>query len=371
VALDIRTAQDDLEDLLRDTILYALGKRLPAASTLTVAALRAFPTMGASSSAMPADVTGVGRWLAWTTPLRFSTNVGADSVTLDQIQSGPLQRVVVLDKKFSDEEMADLIQGAVPAVFIVASSDMPEDMTQDTGSIFDDSYEFEVMVVVENLRDRREAAHGSPLDGDTGANKFDGFIQALLCGTQLTAVQNGVRNVQVGRAENFSSDLAERRVIRSRQYVVQATKYFPNAPNEVNPAQEVDFSPHLAALNDAREVADLQYYVVDGLRVGTVAGVYEGLTQAVFAGSAVIAGSGVAYPGEVRTLTAWTDTYRDLKPDGTMVFIEVPAGGEAPDPTVGALRVGVTSTNGVGVVWDVILAETVTDADHTYTVPLD
>jgi hypothetical protein len=60
-----------------------------------------------------------------------------------------------------------------------------------------------------NLRDRREAAQGSPVPADAtlGAYAIDGFIQALLCGTSLYAaipgVSDGIRNVRKGRGYNW------------------------------------------------------------------------------------------------------------------------------------------------------------------------
>jgi hypothetical protein len=68
----------------------------------------------------------------------------------------------------------------------------------------------------------------------------------------------------------------------------------------------------------------------------------------------------VAYAGQLFTFAAQSDTYRDLDATGTMYFTAVPREGEAPPlALVGALRIGVTGTDGSQVLYDRIVAETV------------
>lgn len=396
--LDIRLAQNIIENALHDTILFALGFRLPSVST--IAALRAVVTQGqtgtvrsdddliavVSSSTTsfrwstvsmaaddgvsvikPNDVTANGRWLAWTSPLRFSTVVGANSVTLDQITSGPVQRVILLDKDMTHEEATNLLVASVPAVVIVAESDEPEETTLNAGSIWQTSYNFTITVVCENLRDKREAAQGSnvPNDPDPGANQIDGFIKALLSGSLLNAVVDGVQVVWLGRGWNWTSDLAMRRVMRSRQYTVRVSEDFPQAANEFGAIQDLTAQAHLAALAvtppaqttvpQTPRVADTQNYLISGIAVGYP---LTGLTQAVTAGSALMVGSSVSYAGQNVTFTAFSDTYRDLNPNGTLTLITVPNDAPQPAVTANAMRIGVTRTNGTGVTADVILAET-------------
>ncbi len=98
--------------------------------------------------------------------------------------------------------------------------------------------------------------------------------------------------------------------------------------------------------------------------------VSAGLTQPIAAGQATIAGAVVAYAGESRLFDAWADTYRDLKPDGTLVFSVVERGDDPGPVAAGSLRIGFTTTNGIDVINDTILAETVADLGPVYDIPL-
>jgi len=52
------------------------------------------------------------------------------------------------------------------------------------------------------------------------------------------------------------------------------------------------------------------------------------------------------------TFAATSDTYRDLKPDGTWTYVAVAAGSKPPPVTSGALRVAVTTTDGASITGD-------------------
>jgi hypothetical protein len=391
MALDVRTAQTALENAVHDAILYAFGHRLPAAAT--VAALRALTTRGASSSQRgpddlinvesggavvrayrwtplsgaadngttvikPDDVSGNGRWVAWTSPLRIARTVGGDSAALHELKSGSIRRVIVLDRDVDKDEMTNLLTGESPAVAIEAKGDVPEDLTQDSGYKWDARYDFTVYCVAENLRGDREAAQGSAVTGDTdpGANDVDGLIWALLGGTQLYSVLDGIRNVQVGRGDNWVSDLAQRRVIRSREYTVLATVEYPAAPNDAGPLESMYVQEQAAALGEQTS-ADVANHIASGLTVSL--GV--GLSKSIAAGTAYIAGQLVTYVGELHTFGASVDTYRDLNPDGTFSFVEAPLDAEEPDVTLGALRIGVTRTDGSSVTDDRFIASSAID----------
>jgi hypothetical protein len=402
MALDTRTAQTTLENLLRDAVLYALGMRYPQLAS--IAALRAFPTMSdsgtmrddnelittliggatagwrwntASTAAdngttvvQPNDVPvgGKGRWLAFTSQLRFSTVVGGNSMTLDQITSGPLQRVIVIDKELSKEEKTQLIEGAVPAVIIECHGDSPRDAGLDVGARWVTEYEFTISVLTQNLRDQRQAAQGSALDGDPGANAIDGFIKALLAGTVLNAAfvnDQPIMNVRLGDSENRYSEYGQRRVWRIRNYTLVVTEEFPMAPNDTTVPTDAFVQAELVALN-SNTTYDPNDYLVSGC-LPTVGAV---LAQSVSAGTAVIAGNAVNYAGQSFTFAAYSDTYRDLKPNGTMTFTAVTASGLPPALTSGALRIGVTTTNGSVVVGDQVLAQTQANFGPDFDFPI-
>ena len=394
--LDVRTAQTDLENAIRDTILYAMGRRI--AQVATVADLRLVPTQGETTTALhndhlitvatpatayrwsqesvaadngttvikPDDVIGgTGRWKSWTSSLRFSPVVGGVAYYLHELTTGPLQRVIILDKSMTEEEINALVFAQVPAVVIEATDDDPEDATQETGHRWLTDYHFTISVIAQNLRDRREAAQGPGVtaDIDPGANSIDGFIKALISGTGLHAVIDGIRNVQIGRGHNWLSEYGQRRVIRSRVFTFQVTEENPNAPGDYGAEEEVVYQPQLTDLGQLPVQTgvcdtppppppppyfDPDNFCISGITVPT--GV--GFTKPVAAGQAILDGAAVVYAGELHTFGSQADTYRDLLPNGTLVFVEVTAQGEAPPLTPTAMRIGVTRTNGSGVVDD-------------------
>lgn len=403
--LDTRTAQTTLENGIRDTILYALGKRLPAVAS--VAELRQIITRGESGTPTrnPDDlavvvVSGItvaayrwspwsatadngtsviapndapivpGRWIQWTSQLRFSPVVGGPASYLHLLQSGPLQRVIVLDRSMEEDEIGSMISGQVPAVVIEASGDSPEDMTLSTGYRYSTGYDFKVSVIAQNLRDYREHAHDSAFTPDApsvlGANTIDGFIKALLGGTHLSALIDGIRNVKIGHGENWFSEFGQRRVIRSHSFLFQVTEVNPAAPGDFGPAEELRLQSELTDLHDQPPPFTLDTYLISGATVP----VGPGLVKPVLAGSAVLAQLPVAYAGQLFTFLAYADTYRDLLPSGAMVFLPVATESEAPALTPTAVRVGMTRTDGSGTIGDRLIIATREPYGNPFVVPL-
>lgn len=394
MALDVRIAQTTLENAIRDAILYALGLRLPAVAS--IAALRAFGTMGASSGTrhddeligiVPAStVTAAyrwnsvdartdngstviaptdrpsadGRWNLWTSPLRMQPAVGANSMYLHEVATGPLVRVLLLDKSMTDEEINAIITGQVPSVVIEAGESDPEDTTP--GHRWVTEFTFAVSVIAQNLRNRREAAQGSSVAGEStlGANAIDGLIWSVLAGTQLQSAVEGVMEVRPGPGRNWISELGQRRIIRTRTYTVKATVENPNAPNDAATASEVDTQADLVDLHE-QAIFDPANYVALTLGTGAPScsvAVGAGLTQQVAAGTAILAGATVTYAGESHAFPAQSDVYRDLLPNGTMQFVVVGREGPRPPMTATALRIGVATTDSTQVLSDRYIAAT-------------
>lgn len=409
--LHVRTAQTRLEDLLHDTILYALKRRLP--SVTTVAALRLVETRGSDSSLRneddlitvvpavgdrvayrwhpastatdngtsrirPADVPASqpGRWHSWSSAVRFAPIVNGNSYTLDQLPyqdsaRQPLEQVLVLDKKMTEEEILAHIFVQTPTVVIVADDDDPEDAELDTGFEWNSTFRFTITVVVQNLRDRREAAQGSDVAADPfpGGNTIDGMIWELLAGAgagRLSEEEDGIQNVLPSSGANEESSLDQRLVLRKREYKIRALLTSPQAPNETGDAEEIAAQAQMTDLGDQEEL-DLDNLVTSGCSVP----LGSGLTKPVAAGTALIDGEEVTYAGELHTFDPDTDTYRDLTPDGAMTFIAVEIDDPTPDLTEGALRVGMTRTDGSGVLADRFLCATKVNYGPAYTTELE
>jgi hypothetical protein len=256
----------------------------------------------------------------------------------------------------TEEEMNFLIIGQVPSVVIEATDDDPEDYDQGIGYRWNTEYGFTISTIAQNLRDRREDAQDSPVPGDTdpGANTIDGAIKVLLAGIQLFSVVDGVRAVRLGRGHNWISDMGQRRIVRSRAFMMQVTELNCNAPNDFGPAEEVAAQAELTDLNQTEPPFDILNYLISG----AVVPIGVGFAKPITAASAIIAGVPVAYAGELKVFTAYRDTYRDLLPSGLMTFVEVTVTGEPPAVTATALRIGKTRTDGSSVMWDQIIAGT-------------
>jgi hypothetical protein len=394
-----RNAQTTLENVLRDAILYALGKRLPAVAS--VAALRAAVTAGVSSSyrkstdlvaivvdgvvtasyrwsqessaaddgdlvVKPDDVTANGRWLRWASPLRFTPVEDGDSFYLHELTGGPLEQVLVLDNAKETDEIDGLLLGALPAVIIVAMGDTVEPTDSANARWFVD-YTFEVSVLCQNLRELREAAQGSTVTNDAplGANTIDGLIWELLSGPMF-GVCDGIRLLEPTDGRNWISEEGQRRVIRSRKYTLKATVAADAAPNDAGGEPELELQAQMTDLHE-QPVINVDWFVVVGITVP----VGMGLAKVISPGSAVVGGVAVAYAGGARTFSASVDTYRDLNPDGTLTFVE--AGLDASDPppvTAGALRIGVTRTDGSSVRDDLYIATVKDDYLNPLTISL-
>jgi hypothetical protein len=99
-----------------------------------------------------------------------------------------------------------------------------------------------------------------------------------------------------------------------------------------------------------------------------------GFTKSPTAGTALVNGTAVSSsPGAV-TFAANSDTYRDLHTDGTFSYTAVSNGRPAPalvytGAKANTLRAGVTVTDGVGVIYDAMLAGTLTNFQSVDVVP--
>jgi hypothetical protein len=378
VPLDVRTAQTELEDLLRDSILYALGYRLAAVAS--VEALRQVVTQGASGHQYNDDalinivvddaVTIAYRWSSSSSSaddgvdvikpddvsgsdLRLAPDVGGSSYYLHELQTGPLRRVIVLDRDTAQDEMLALLGGAVPAVMIDAGSDEPKDLVLATGHRWENRYRFRIYTLANNLRDRRQAAQGSDEDDEYGANTIDGLIWSLIGGTQLYLECDSIKNVEVGRGSNWVSDLAQRRVFRLREYTIVTTIENPAATNDSATAEQLDIQQQMADLNEQDE-ADPDNFVQSGIN----AALGVGLSKTIAAGVAYLDGTAITYVGQLYTFLASSDTYLDLKANGALTIHAVGNDAEAPAATAGALRVGKAITDGDGVIDWVYIAAT-------------
>lgn len=89
-----------------------------------------------------------------------------------------------------------------------------------------------------------------------------------------------------------------------------------------------------------------------------------GLRTAPRPGRVAVAGRVFALSPSQVTFTANSDTYRYCSADGRLLYQVFPAGSEPPTTPPGALLIGVTTTDGVGIVFDEFVCATVIDQDQ-------
>jgi hypothetical protein len=90
----------------------------------------------------------------------------------------------------------------------------------------------------------------------------------------------------------------------------------------------------------------------------------DGLLTAPRPGRVAVAGQVFALSPPQITFTASSDTYRYCSAKGRLLYQVVPAGSKPPTTPPGALLIGVTTTDGVGIVFDELVCATVIDQDQ-------
>jgi phage gp37-like protein len=366
-----------IEQALADTLTLALKVRLLPVADLPT--LRATPTVGASGGPartdgdliyvtnqanayrwsqmsratdddatviQPADVRGTGRWLRAASTLFGGTNIAT-------IQAGFLKDVVLHNGDFSDDTIKARIYGQAPCVAIHFAGEEHKAISQIPGALYDYRVRFEIWSVSRNYRDGSEAAIGSlipsELASDPSVMRIHGAVKRLLAGQDLG--QPGIKYIEIGAGNLEEADEVERIFVMSLGIEVRGSIHNPDAPAELGAVSGINLQKSIASASDQRTF-DPSNCIAAGLDVplGT------GFTKTISAGSAYVAGTLVNVVATVATFIPNAVTYRDLHPDGTWSFAAVSFGGDAPAVAPGALRVGATATDAVGVVEDHFIA---------------
>ncbi len=372
--LTLRSAATLIERAVFDAVNLALRVRLPPAVDLV--ALRATSTRGAgASSSIRRDhdlafVTSEGCCFEWSStcslPDDGQATIKPDDVaasgrwlrTASTVQTGYLRDVRLYEGEQSEDEILTRLLGQWPAVVIRWVSATSTLRSQIPGALYRYQTDFDLWAVSSNLRGGAlaEAVVGSPIASeavvDPGVNAMIGDLKGVLAvGGGDEFGQPGITYCEIGREEPVYRSLAERRFVFSLGLRVYAT--VANADADLVAIDQIDAQPELADLH-GEATFDPTNYVVSGLDVP----LGLGLASTVSAGSAWVGGVSVTAGATAHTFDERADTYRDLLPDGSLVFTTVLAGAPPPPVTAGALRVGVTTTDAAGVIADCFLCAT-------------
>jgi phage gp37-like protein len=361
--VSVETLIADVEQALVRLVRLGLGERL--ATVAHVAAL-AQVDVGALAGLELAYVTGSGAW-EWL-PDSTSSPDGVDVVAATSSATGRWHRVVTpwtygaggtnLGQKptgylkaaeaySSDdtEALLDRLFGAAPAVVVTFEGDEPQSLDMIPGVFYRDVLTFMILVSAVNLRTPPAATQG--YSAEAGAYQIIGDLRRLFCGVAPEPGIPGVERLEIGRVDRMVEDINQRVFVFSMELRVRASFYIDEEDGAA--AWSIQAQPALTAPAPDATTFDPQNYVISGC--GLVEGHGPGLARTIAAAICKVAGSVVTADALAVTFGASKDTYRDLDAEGWHLSA-VDADAPAPALAAGRLRVGVTRTDGDGVVLD-------------------
>ena len=162
-----------------------------------------------------------------------------------------------------------------------------------------------------------------------------------------------ISHCRIGTLSLVENNLSSRRAVVSLDLEVFATIGRLDPDSEA--LTSIYVQPQIAIARPGDEEIDTDNVIIDGLRIT----LGLGLSRAPSNGSAKISGVTVAVTGApLHSFGADQDTYRDLRANGTFLYLATAVGAPEPLPTPSALRIGRTRTDGAGVVEDALIPST-------------
>lgn len=302
-----------------------------------------------ASTAQPTGKTN-GRWLKVSTTWTW----GIGGQNLADKTTGYLRAVEPYVSDDADEEALARLFGNLPAVCVGFDGDDPQSSDMQPGTFYQDVLSFNVAILTKNFRPSPAATQGSPFSAeaaaDPGAYRIIGDLRKLFMSNAPDPGITGVERIEIGRTE-LAFESEDRRVY-GWSFELRVRCSFSLDEEDGEDAWSIAAQPAETSPAPDADSFDAENYVTIG---GTFSEGYGfGLALTLAATSAVIAGEAVTAAELPVTLDADSDIYRDLDPDGWH-FTTVSAGASAPSLTTGRLRVGLTRTDGSGVVVDRLL----------------
>lgn len=372
VSVTLRTARATIENAIVDTLIYALGNRLPPSAD--VPTLRGLPSTALSDRSVryvtsqgltyqflradvnaddgvnyirPSDISpsAPGRW-------RRSSLTGYTS----SAQTGYLRRCELYnDDASSPETISQRIFGQPPACLVSFDDAEYELKSPYPTSIYYVKYHFTVFAVSVNFRGLQYARQGGPIaaesSADPGTEAIIGDVEALLSGSNLGVVDVGY--VKIDREQPVVRDIARARFVEAIEITVFATLTDTDSsiaalsnPYDFNVNYQLSDANPSGVLDTANDVTSsgLQFALGDGLSKSFVGGTMN------------FNGSPLTVPGGAFTFQANKITYRDVGSTGALTYTATNFGDPPPPLGYGLVRLGVTVTDGTGVRADRLLA---------------
>lgn len=285
---------------------------------------------------VPAISPDAGRWVRVSSSVFFGPN---SNLPLQSRRQGYCKTVLLYLGDESDEQMEEAIYGQKPALLLEWLNDEPKPWSLYAGALYKDSHQLNLFIVSECLRGTPSGPWGSPLPAeaasDPGIDEMIGQIRKVLAGVPL-GIKN-LEHVEIGPARKVEERLAERLFIYSLAFTVRTNFYIPD--EDLVP-MGLQVTPRLADQGPAEPSFDRLNYVAQGYLVPPG----PGLSRTFPTGIAFIGGVSLSSTPAAVTFAPSSDTYRDLKADGTFTYTAVAVGADPPEQPPGSLRVGRTRT---------------------------
>lgn len=261
----------------------------------------------------------------------------------------------------TDEAMLALLE-TKPSMLLVRSPSPPQPASSGyPGSYYEFTHLYDVWCASQNDRGAPYSVWDDPVTADPGVNTMIGQVEHLFAGLQGSVPQEPRGNLglkgllwcEIGTSTDLADDQFQHIFLTSTQIKVYCR--FPSRDEDLVTLPPATFNVEdRLAMTGASPGFDVNNYV----RQGYMFPPQGPLTVTYPASVAVVAGAPIMSTPASHTFGAAVLTYRDLNPDGTFTYLATVFGVPPPPVTTGALRVGVTTTDGSSIVNDRILCST-------------
>ena len=370
-ALDIRTATTDVQDAIVRALELAYLRRYPESADLTALALvdseklpdRALVYVQSEgvvyrlskastlSVALPDIVpaAGNGRWIRQTSTMTMGPNYFAP---IYRVRYGVVNAVEAFQGDMS--EFLDRLMGQRPAFGVEVIEDDLQLRAQRQGSIYDAKWKVIIHATTFNYRHGSDALYGSDVAEDSGIASERGIYRLmgdaryLLAGTDL-GLGLCIKFASIdGNGRLVEKQLGQRYFRGEIDLTVHGTVQILD--EDLFPQWAASIERYETGTPDGRAF-DPANFVAQGLRIQP----QSGLSAAPVPGVAYFDGQPVSVSPGLHVFSANSDTYRDLLPNGTLIYLEADVGQPAPSQTPNSLRVGVTRTDATSIIADTLL----------------
>lgn len=295
------------------------------------------------------EANGNGRWLRQSSSMTLGSNHFAP---IHRVRSGIVNAVEAFQGDMG--EFLQRIFAQRPAFGVELIEDTLAMRALRHGSIYDTQWRLIVHSTAFNLRHGTDALYGSDVAEDAGISSERGIYRLmgdaryLLAGTDL-GLGICIKFASIdGSGRLVEKDLGQRYFRAEIDLTVHGTVHILD--EDLFPQWAASIERYETGTPDGRAF-DPANFVAQGLRIQP----QSGLSAAPVPGVAYFDGQPVSVSPGLHVFSANSDTYRDLLPNGTLIYLEADVGQPAPSQTPNSLRVGVTRTDATSIIADTLL----------------